>query len=130
MKRSAKVTAPLLASVALAMTTGCHKPEMQRCVDENNRVVDDNFCANQPQAGTPDRQRPDGHGGFIPFIPLYHYYYGGWGGYGLGTLVGGGSPTPAEGHSYINSRGVRTGTIRSGFGSSMSSDSHSGGSGE
>ena len=131
MKRSAKVTAPLLASVALAMTTGCRKPEMQRCVDENNKVVDDSFCANQPQAGTPDQRRPDGHGGFIPFIPLYHYYYGGWGGYRLGTVVGGGTTTPAEGHSYINSSGVRTGTVRGGFGHSMSSGSHeSGGAGE
>ena len=44
MKRSAKVTAPLLASLALSMTTGCRKPEMQRCVDENNKVVDDSLC--------------------------------------------------------------------------------------
>ena len=77
MKRSAKVTAPLLASLALSMTTGCRKPEMQRCVDENNKVVDDSLCTTQPQAGVPQQQRPDGHGGFIPFIPLYHYYYGG-----------------------------------------------------
>ena len=125
MKRSPKVTAPLLASLALAMTTGCRKPEMQRCVDENNKVVDDKLCANQPQAGAPDYGRPNGHGGFIPFVPLYHYYYGGWGGYGLGTLVGGGSNTPAEGHSYINSTGVRSGTVRGGFGRSMSSGSHS-----
>jgi hypothetical protein len=130
MKRSTKVTAPLLASVALAMTTGCRKPEMQRCVDENNRVVDDSFCANQPQGGTPDQRRPDGHGGFFPFVPLYHYYYGGWGGYGRGTIVGGGSTTPAEGHSYVNSNGVRSGTVRGGFGHSMSSGSHSGGAGE
>jgi hypothetical protein len=125
MKRSAKVTAPLLASLALSMTTGCRKPEMQRCVDETNKVVDDSLCANQPQAGGPQQQRPDGHGGFIPYIPLYRYYYGGWGGYGLGTLVGGGSNSPAEGHSYINSTGVRTGTVRGGFGRSMSSGSHS-----
>jgi hypothetical protein len=130
MKRSAKVTAPLLASLALSMTTGCRKPEMQRCVDENNKVVDDKLCANQPQAGTPDYGRPNG-GGFVPYIPLYHYYYGGWGGFGLGSLVGGGSNAPAEGHSYINSTGVRSGTTRGGFGRSMSSGSHSsGGAGE
>ena len=131
MKRSAKVTAPLLASVALAITTGCRKPEMQRCVDENNKVVDDKLCANEPSDNSQQQQRPDGHGGFIPYIPLYHYYYGGWGGYGLGSLVGGGSTTPAEGHSYINSSGVRTGTVRGGFGRSMSSGSHgSSGAGE
>jgi hypothetical protein len=125
MKRSAKVTAPLLASVALAMTTGCRKPEMQRCVDENNRVVDDSLCANQPQGQT--QQRPDGHGGFIPFIPLYHYYYGGWGGYGFGTLVGGGTTTPDPARSYTTRSGV---TTRGGFGRTMSSDPHTGGAGE
>jgi len=126
MKRSAKVTAPLLASVALAMTTGCRKPEMQRCVDENNKVVDDSLCANQPQGQA--QQRPDGHGGFIPFIPLYHYYYGGWGGYGLGTLVGGGSTTADPARSYTTRSGV---TTRGGFGRSMSSGSgHGEGAGE
>jgi hypothetical protein len=105
MKRSAKVTAPLLASLALSMTTGCRKPEMQRCVDETNKVVDDKLCASQPLAGDSQQQRSDGHGGFLPY--------------------------PAEGHSYINSTGVRTGTVRGGFGRSMSSGSHSsGGAGE
>lgn len=130
MKRSAKVTAPLLASVALAITTGCRKPEMQRCVDENNKVVDDKLCANLPSGNSQQNQNPMGPG-YVPYVPLYHYYYGGWGGYGLGSLVGGGSNTPAEGHSYINSSGARTGTIRGGFGSSMSSGSHgSSGAGE
>jgi hypothetical protein len=132
MKRSTKVTAPLLASLALSITTGCRKPEMQRCVDESNKVVDDKLCANQPQTGGQpnDPQNQNHGGGFVPFVPLYHYYYGGWGGYGLGSLVGGGTNTPAEGHSYINSSGVRTGTVRGGFGHSMSSGSHSGGAGE
>ena len=113
MKRSAQVTAPLLAAAALSLLTGCRRPEMQRCVDENNKVVDDSLCANQPQT----QQRPDGHGGFIPFIPLYHYYYGGWGGFGLGSQVGGGSYSPTPGRSY---------TTRGGFGSSFSSGgSHS-----
>jgi len=110
------------------MTTGCRKPEMQRCVDENNHVVDDKLCANQPSDN--NQHQNLGGGGYVPFIPLYHYYYGGWGGYGLGTLVGGGSATPAEGRSYINSSGVRTGTVRGGFGRSMSSGHGSGGAGE
>ncbi len=62
MIRSAKVTAPLLASVALSMATGCRKPEMQRCVDEKNRVVDDSFCANLP-ANNQQNQNPNGSGG-------------------------------------------------------------------
>ena len=114
----------------MAMMTGCRKPEMQRCIDENNKVVDDNLCANLPQANGQQNQTPGGIG-YVPYIPLYHYYYGGWGGYALGTLVGGGSSTPVDGRSYINSRGVRTGTVRGGFGRSMSSGgSHGGGAGE
>jgi hypothetical protein len=117
MKRSTQVAAPLLAAAALSLLTGCHGPEMQRCVDEHNNVVDDSFCKNQPAA----QQRPDGHGGFIPFYP-YRFYYGGWGTYGLGTQVGGGSFTPTAGRSY---------TTRGGFGSSFAEGgSHSSGSGE
>jgi len=119
MKRSTQVAAPLLAAAALSLLTGCRKPEMQRCVDENNKVVDDSFCQNQPA----QQQRPDGHGGFI-FVPSpYRYYYGGWGGFGIGTPVGGGAFTPTPGASY---------TTRGGFGSSFSeggSHSSSGASG-
>jgi hypothetical protein len=125
MKRSTQVTAPLLAATALSLLTGCHR-EMQRCVDEHNNVVDDSFCQNQ----SAQQQRPDGHGGFIPFYP-YRFYYGGWGGYGLGTQVGGGSYTPVPGASY---------TTRGGFGSSFAEGGshssggegggHSGGAGE
>ena len=130
MRRSSNVAAPLLAAAALAITAGCRKPEMQRCVDENNKVVDDSFCANQPQGQT--QQRPDGHGGFIPiFIPLYHNYYGGWGGFGLGSTVGGGSYYPNPSSSYVNRSGV---TTRGGFGRSFSSGGdgtgHGGGAGE
>jgi hypothetical protein len=135
MRRSHQVAAPLLAAAALALTTGCRKPEMQRCVDEHNRVVDDSHCANQPH---PQPQRPDGHGGFIPFILPYRYYYGGYGGYGLGTPVGGGYFNPDPSRSYATRSGV---TTRGGFGSSFSSGGvhgsssegsggHGGGSGE
>jgi len=117
MKRSTQVAAPLLAAAAMAMLAGCKQPEMQRCVDENNKVVDDSFCHQTGQ-----QQRPDGHGGFI-FVPMpYHYYYGGYGGYGLGSVVGGGSYTPAPGHSYST-------TARGGFGSSFSGGHGSGGEG-
>ncbi len=126
MRRSTQVATPLLASTALALLTGCHQPEMQRCVDENNKVVDDQLCANQPSA-----QQPQQHNGvgILPYLPLYHYYYGGSGGRGIGTLVNGGSSSPLAGHSYS------TGTSRGGFGRSLSeggphsgSSAHSGGS--
>ncbi len=118
MKRSTQVAAPLLAAAGIAMLSGCHHQEMQRCVDENNKVVDQSFCQ---QTGLV--QRPDGHGGFI-FIPMpYHYYYGGYGGYGLGSVVGGGSFTPVPGRSYST-------TARGGFGSSFSGSEGGGGAGE
>lgn len=109
------------------MTAGCRKPEMQRCVDENNKVVDDSLCANQPQQGSQQYQNFGGHG-YVPYIPIYHYYYGGWGGYGLGNVVGGGSYTPVDGRSYTTRSGV---TTRGGFGRSFSSSgSHGNGAGE
>ncbi len=126
MRRSTQVATPLLASTALALLAGCHQPEMQRCVDENNKVVDDLLCANQP--GAQQQQQHSGVG-IIPYLPLYHYYYGGSGGRGIGTLVNGGSSSPLAGHSYS------TGTSRGGFGRSLSgggthsgSSAHSGGS--
>jgi hypothetical protein len=115
MKRSTQVGAPLLAAAAMAMLAGCKSPEMQRCVDENNKVVDDSLCHQTGQ-----QQRPDGHGGFI-FVPMpYHYYYGGYGGFAPGSVVGGGSYTPAPGHTYSS-------TSRGGFGSSFSGGHGEGG---
>jgi hypothetical protein len=116
MKRSSQVAAPLLAAAAFSLLTGCQKPEMQRCVDEQNHVVDDSLCANLPNQQGTQQQRPDGHGGFLPIILPYRYYYGGWGGYGLGSVVGGGSYAPVAGRSYANRSGV---TTRGGFGSSF-----------
>jgi hypothetical protein len=119
MKRSLNVTAPLLASAALGLLTACRKPQMQRCVDEQNHVVDDKFCQNLPNSQT---NMPSNHGtGFVP----YHFYYGGIGGYDLGSTVSGGSYIAAPGVSY---------TTRGGFGgTSGESSGHgaaSGGGGE
>jgi hypothetical protein len=133
MKRSSQVAAPLLAATAFSLLTGCQKPEMQRCVDEQNHVVDDSLCANLPNQQGTQQQRPDGHGGFLPILVPYRYYYGGWGGYGLGSVVGGGGYVPVAGRSYANRSGV---TIRRGFGSFFGggegegSGSHGGSAGE
>jgi hypothetical protein len=124
MKRSAHVAAPLLASAAVALLTACRKPEMQRCVDENNRVVADNFCANQP-VNQLSGQPTHSHSG-IGYIPIYRYYYGGYGGYGLGSIVSGGGYSSLSGHSYATSSGHVSGTSRGGFGSSFGGG-HSGG---
>ena len=109
MRRSSHVLAPLLASTALGLGTGCRSPEMQRCVDQNRHVVDSSFC-------------PSGFPGGGSGSP-YHPYYGGSGSYRVGSTAEGGSAEPASGHSYSTT----TGTARGGFGSSFAGDGGEGG---
>ena len=113
MRRSRHVAVPLLISTAIAMT-GCRGPEMQRCVDSQNRVVDQGLCGSSgPHGGG------GGAGG-------YRSYYGGKGSYQTGTTAEGGSTEPISGHSYS----LTSGTSRGGFGSSFSEGSgHGGGEG-
>jgi hypothetical protein len=126
MRRSINVTAPLLAAAAISLLTGCRRPEMQRCVDENNNVVDDSFCQNQTA-----QQRPNGQGGFVVFPSPYRYYYGGWGGYTIGTPAGGGSYTPVAGSSYVTRGGFGSSFAEGGSHSSGGDSSgHGGGAGE
>lgn len=123
MRRSSAVAAPLLASAAVALLSGCHNPEMQRCVDANNRVVDPSFCKDLPASNGQSLSGANagvtghayGGGGF-------HYYYGGSGGYDVGSVARGGSTAPAVGHSYSTT----TGTARGGFGSSFGSGERGG----
>jgi hypothetical protein len=103
MKRSKHVAAPLLASAALAMLTGCRQAQMKRCVDEHNVVVDESLCEAQ--------QGQQNNNNYHPGIGGFHYYYGGNGTYFPGSTVSGGSFTPSAGYSYATSRG--------GFGSSF-----------
>jgi len=109
MKRSLQVSAPLLAAAALSLLTGCRE-QMKRCVDEQNHVVPDNLCQNQPNNGQTN-------GAYGPIYSPYRYYYGGTGSYGIGSSVSGGGYIPSAGTSYSTS------TTRGGFGGS------SGGSG-
>ncbi len=121
MKRSVKVSAPLLASVAVAVLgTGCRQAEPKRCVDENNHVVDQSFCGGQPGSGSGTNAV---NGRYAPGFYPYHYYYGGLGGYALGALASGGSNSPVAGHSYSTS------TSRGGFGSSFGGGGEGGGHG-
>jgi hypothetical protein len=125
MRRSAHVFAPLLAATAVALT-GCHHAEPERCVDEQNHVVDPKFCADLPPGGQQSVTGSPGNGGgyagnngiFFPHI--YRYYYGGGGGFTPGAIVTGGSFAPIAGHSYSTSV---NGTSRGGFGSSFSEGS-------
>ena len=134
-KRSLHVTAPLVASVAASLLTGCHHPEMQRCVDEHNHVVDQRFCQNLP----PQNAGYGGGFGGPGYIPMYRYYYGGGGGWNLGEPVYGGSYSSLSGHSYTTSSSVAhtsssvgsvnggvSGTTRGGFGSTHGVGSGSG----
>lgn len=111
MRRSRVVVAPILASAAVALLSGC-KPEMQRCVDENNHVVDPSFC------NTRTTVTPGGH--------FYRWYYGGSGSYYPGTVVRGGGYTAESGHSYSTT----SGTARGGFGSSFGGGHGGDGAGE
>jgi hypothetical protein len=110
MRRSLQVTAPILASTALTLLAGCRSPQMQRCVDESNHVVDDSFC----QTGN---NPPN------PNLPHFRYYYGGYGGYYPGSIASGGGYAPISGTSYSTT----SGTSRGGFGSTHGG---SGGGGE
>jgi hypothetical protein len=113
MRRSSHVAAPILASAAAGLLSGCHHgPDMQRCVDAQNRVVDQSYC----QAGA------TGHG-FSGAGAGYHVYYGGRGSYTPGSVATDGGSSPEAGHSYSTT----SGTARGGFGSSFSS--HGGGEG-
>jgi hypothetical protein len=93
---------------------------MQRCVDQQNHVVNPSFCKNLPTQQSAQQQNGSS-GSYAP--PLYHYYYGGGGGYGVGSTVSGGGYTPEAGRSYS----LTNGTSRGGFGGSFSGD---GGEGE
>lgn len=126
MRRSAQVLAPLLATTALTLLTACRRAEEQRCVDEQNRVVDPTFCKNLPAGqtavGTPANNGGHYGGGGIFYPHIYRNYYGGSG--FLGGFVSGGSYAPTPGHSYSVG-----GTTRGGFGSLFSGEGHGFGGG-
>lgn len=112
MRRSYNVIAPLLASAAATLLSGCG-PEMQRCVDQYNHVVDPKFCSLPANQTSNSAQ------------PVYHFYYGGSGSYVYGSTATGGSFTPAAGSTYS----LTSGTARGGFGSSFSGGESGGGHG-
>lgn len=113
MRRSKQVVAPILASAAAVLLSGC-KPDMQRCVDENNRVMDPTYCRALQAGSTQTTVGPSGG------AHTYRWYYGGGGSYVPGSVVTDGSYAPESGRSYSTT----SGTARGGFGSSF------GGSGE
>ncbi len=65
---------------------------MQRCVDEDHLVVDDDLCR------ATSEQRYFGSSRIKP--PVYRWYYGGTGTAEPNTLAEGGSFEPDQGHDY------------------------------
>ena len=115
MRRSRQVVAPILASAAAVLLSGC-KPDMQRCVDENNRVMDPSYCSTLQRGSTQTTVGPSGG------AHSYRWYYGGGGSYAAGSGATGGSYAPEIGHSYSTTNG----TARGGFGSSFGGSSEGG----
>src|SRR5215467_3464586 len=108
MRRSKQVVAPILASAAAVLLSGC-KPDMQRCVDERNRVVDPSYCNTLQPRSTQTTTGPSSG------AHIYRWYYGGGGSYASGSGATGGSYAPEGGRSYSTT----SGTARGGFGSSL-----------
>jgi hypothetical protein len=72
--------------------TGCRKPEMQRCVDQQNVVVDEDFChSNGEQRVLGEKPAASSS---------YRYYYGGTGSTEAGSTATGGSYVPDANHTY------------------------------
>jgi hypothetical protein len=118
MKRTEHITLGLLAGMALAFTSGCHRPpERRNCVDETGSITTDQNCQLAEQ-----RRRS----GFIGPMPYYHYLYGGSSGGHIGDRVVNGNPIPgmSSGGGFFGGIG---GIARGGFGGTGSAGS--GGSG-
>jgi hypothetical protein len=92
MKSFARIAPTLFVSVSLVFVIGCRKPEMQRCVDQQNVVVDDDLChamGEQRILGKKPEPRAS-----------YRYYYGGTGSTEPGTVATGGSFMRERDHTY------------------------------
>lgn len=93
MKRSAMVKLGLTSAMAAALTGCAGKKEVSRCVDQNDKVVEDRLC------GEPEPVRSSG---MSPVFVPHHWYYGG-AGFALGALASGGRYTPTPGRTAVRS---------------------------
>jgi hypothetical protein len=119
MKKTQHITLGLLAGMALAFTSGCHRtPERRDCVDESGRITNDQNCQLVEQRR---------NSGYIGPQPYYHYLYGGSTGGRHGDQVVNGNPTP--GMSSGSGGGFFGGISRGGFGDT-GSGGHGGSGGE
>jgi len=120
MKKSKSVPLTILASVAALAMSGCsRKTELQRCVDQQQRIVDDRLCDQQQSLQQQPNRTPYYPRAYYP----YHWWYGGSSGGRFGDSIVGGAANPTRGFSSIRAgssgSGAHGGTSRGGFGSSM-----------
>ncbi len=92
MKRSVQLAIFLLTAALFAGTTGCSKPEMKRCVDQDHVVVDDDLCHARGEQRILGEKPTESS--------AYRYYYGGMGSTEPGTVASGGAYVPDAGHTY------------------------------
>src|SRR5262245_19692051 len=114
MRRSKSIEITLLAAVAAAVQS-CEpgkRTVVRHCVDEQGRVVDDDYCG--PGTGAA------GAAGDAS-APRYHYWYGGY--TPLGSHVSGGSYRPPASGNFS----PRATVSRGGFGATGAA--HGGGEG-
>jgi hypothetical protein len=116
LRKSSQITLGLVASVAMAFTTGCRRTQAQNCVGADNRIVGDQFCDDA------DQQRKNNTRSYYP----YRWLFGGSSGGHIGDSVLGGSTSAWPGTTTVRSNGVRSG----GFGSILGSSGHGSGAGE
>jgi len=115
LRKSSQITLGLVASVALAFTSGCRRTQVQNCVGADNRIVGDQLCDEN------DRQRRNNPNFYSP----YRWIFGGRSGGNMGDTVFDGSTSPSPGATTVRSNGVRTG----GFGSLLGGGGHGSGGG-
>jgi|GEM_PF-1398869 len=117
MKKSKKVPAALVVTVAAYLATSCGPgvSEVRRCVDATGKVIPDINCQNGTGAGTYVGGNSYGSGYSSGYYHSPHWIYGGSYSSSTGTVSGYHS-TPTEGATINDSSGH---TIsRGGFGGS------------
>lgn len=128
MKSSQLVRLTLLSALALTVTGCADKQQVQRCVDQNNAVIDEQECEKANQLKAQYQFNPPSP---IPYWWYYHWIFGGNGGYVRGSIIYGGSIRPSVGYVSVRGSAIQSnggvmpssrfgGMSRGGFGSTGS----------
>jgi hypothetical protein len=93
MKRLLHLSSLFLLAVPVSVATGCNvEPEMRRCVDFRDHVLNYHDCERPVSAVRV--------AGSLNPLPSHRWYFGGYGGAELGASAWGGSDTALRGHAY------------------------------